>query len=271
VEENRYEKSLEERMKVVLFCGGMGTRMREFSETIPKPLVNVGNRPIIWHLMRHFAQFGHTDFVLCLGYKGELIQDYFLNYNPLTNQDCRLEKGVARLHRGGTDVPDWNIDFVDTGLRRNIGERLVAVKHLLAKEEMFLANYSDQLCDINLDTYVAEAQAKGKIASFVAVRPPGSYHSIRADGDGTVSYIGPWADSEVLINGGYMLLRQSIFDNIEPGEELVEAPFQRLITKGQLFAYRHTGYWKAMDTYKDKLSFDEEYESGKRPWDVGNP
>lgn len=256
-------------MKVVLFCGGMGTRMREFSETIPKPLVTVGNRPIIWHLMRHFAHFGHTEFVLCLGYKGEMIQDWFMKYNPMSGRDCRLDKGVATAHRGGTDVPDWTIDFVDTGLRRNIGERLVAVRHLLANEEMFLANYSDQLCDIDLDTYVTAAKAMGKVASFISVRPAGSYHSVRSDDDGTVSYIGPWSDTEVRINGGYMLLRQSIFDHIEPGDELVEAPFRRLIDKRQLFAYRHDGYWKAMDTYKDKLSFDEEYESGKRPWDLG--
>lgn len=258
-------------MKVVLFCGGMGTRMREFSETIPKPLVNVGNRPIIWHLMRHFAHFGHTDFILCLGFKGESIQDYFINYRPLSSQDCRLEKGVPKLHRTGTDVPDWNIDFVDTGIRRNIGERLVAVRHLLQGEEIFLANYSDQLCDLNLDTYISQASAQRKIASFVAVRPPGSYHSVTADEEGTVRYIGPWADSELWINGGYMLLRQEIFDHIEPGDELVEAPFQRLIQKRQLFSYRHTGFWKAMDTYKDKMSFDEDYESGRRPWELRNP
>ncbi|WP_372660108.1 sugar phosphate nucleotidyltransferase [Hydrogenophaga sp.] len=257
-------------MKVVLFCGGMGTRMREFSETIPKPLVNVGHRPIIWHLMRHFAHFGHTDFILCLGYKGEMIREYFLNYNPMLSEDCRLEKGVPKLMSGGTDVRDWNIDFVDTGLTRNIGQRLVAARHLLRDEEVFLANYSDQLCDIDLDRYVATANAQNKIASFVSVRPPGSYHSVTTDADGTVNYIGPWADSELWINGGYMVLRQAIFDHIEPGDELVEAPFQRLIAKKQLYSHRHEGFWKAMDTYKDKLAFDEDYEKGRRPWEIWN-
>ncbi len=255
-------------MKVVLFCGGMGTRMREFSETIPKPLVNVGHRPIIWHLMRHFAHFGHTDFILCLGYKGEMIREYFLNYNPLMSEDCRLEKGKPRLVSQGTDVPDWNIHFVDTGLRRNIGERLFAIKHLLKDEKVFLANYSDQLCDIDLNEYIALANSSAKIASFVAVRPPGSYHSVSTLEDGTVSYIGPWADSELWINGGYLVLRREIFEYMEPGDELVEAPFQRLIKKQQLFAHRHTGFWKAMDTYKDKLSFDEDYENGRRPWEL---
>lgn len=257
-------------MKVVLFCGGMGTRMREFSETIPKPLVTVGHRPIIWHLMRHFAHFGHTDFILCLGYKGTMIKEYFLNYSRFAGDDFRLEKGEPRLHRNGTDVTDWNIEFVDTGLHRNIGERLVAVRHLLRDEAMFMANYSDQLCDLNLDTYVARAQAMNKIASIVAVKPAGSYHAIRADADGNVQHIGLWAEAELWINGGYMLLRQEVFDHIEPGDELVEAPFQRLIQKQQLYCYRHSGFWKAMDTYKDKLSFDEAHESGHRPWEVWN-
>lgn len=255
-------------MKVVLFCGGMGTRMREYSDTIPKPLVNIGPRPIIWHLMRHFAHHGHTEFVLCLGYKGELIRDYFLNYNPVMSEDCSLVKGKPQLPKSGTDVGDWTIHFVDTGLKRNIGERLVAVKHLLADDEMFLANYSDQLCDIDLGAYVDLARRQDRIASFVSVRPPGSYHSVQAQPDGVVSYIGPWADAELWINGGYMLLKREIFDHIEPGDELVEQPFQRLIAKQQLFTHRHTGFWKAMDTYKDKLSFDEDYESGRRPWEV---
>lgn len=257
-------------MKVVLFCGGMGTRMREFSETIPKPLVNVGHRPIIWHLMRHFAHFGHTDFILCLGYKGEMIREYFLNYNPLLSEDCRLEKGTPHLKASGTDVSNWNIDFVDTGIQRNIGQRLMAVRHLLQDEECFLANYSDQLSDLDLDTYVAAARQKNKIGSFVAVRPPGSYHSVVTGSDGTVQHIGPWKDSELWINGGYMLLKREIFDHIEPGDELVEAPFQRLIGKHELFAHQYTGFWKAMDTYKDKLSFDEAYESGARPWELWN-
>jgi glucose-1-phosphate cytidylyltransferase len=257
-------------MKVVLFCGGMGTRMREYSETIPKPLVTVGHKPIIWHLMRTFAHFGHTDFVLCLGYKGDLIRQYFLNYNAVLGEDCRLEKGIAKRLQGGSDVPDWNIDFIDTGQHRNIGERLMAVRHLLQNEEAFLANYSDQLCDIDLDAYLAQAKAMGKIASVVAVRPSGSYHRLVPDADGMVSRIGPWSDAELWINGGYMLLRQAIFDHIKPGEELVEQPFQRLVGKRELYSYRHTGFWKAMDTYKDKLSFDEAYERGDRPWEVWN-
>lgn len=257
-------------MKVVLFCGGMGTRMREFSETIPKPLVNVGQRPIIWHLMRHFAHHGHTDFILCLGFKGEMIRDYFLNYNPLQSEDCRLEKGVPRLHGSGTDVKDWNIDFVDTGLHRNIGQRLLAVRHLLQGESHFLANYSDQLSDLDLNAYVEQAKRQDKVASFVAVRPSGSYHSVKTAEGGLVTHIGPWADADLWINGGYMLLKPAVFDHMEPGDELVEAPFQRLIQKQQLYAYHHTGFWKAMDTYKDKLSFDEAHESGDRPWEVGS-
>lgn len=255
-------------MKVVLFCGGMGTRMREFSETIPKPLVHVGHRPIIWHLMRHFAYFGHRDFILCLGYKGEMIRDFFVSYKPHMGEDFRLERGIPKIRSNITDVNDWSIDFVDTGLKRNIGERLLAVRHLLQGEEMFLANYSDQLCDIDIGRYVELVKEHGKIASFISVRPAGSYHTVEADRDGVVEYIGPWSNAELWINGGYMVLRREIFDYINPGDELVEAPFQRLVENRQLFSYRHEGFWKAMDTYKDKISFDEAYEEGHRPWEL---
>ncbi len=257
-------------MKVVLFCGGMGTRMREHSETIPKSLVHIGHRPIIWHLMRHFAHFGHTEFILCLGYKGDLIKDYFLTYDALRSEDCRLDRGVAKRLKTSTDVPDWTITFVDTGLHRNIGERLVAVRHLLEGEDMFLANYTDQLSDLDLNAYIGEAVAKNKVASLVAVKSPGSYHSVSMAADGVATRIGPWSDSEIWINGGYMLLHQSVFDHIQPGEELVEQPFQRLITQGQLFCHRHHGFWKAMDTYKDKLAFDEAYDHDERPWELWN-
>jgi glucose-1-phosphate cytidylyltransferase len=255
-------------MKVVLFCGGLGTRMREFSETIPKPLVNVGQRPIIWHLMKYYAHFGHTEFILCLGFKGELIRDYFLNYNPLLFEDCCLERGTPRLNDRGSDVPDWTIYFADTGLHSNIAERLLAVRHLLAGDEVFLANYSDQLCDLDHDAYLDAVRASGSVASFVAVRPSGSFHSAHIDDGGLVSHLGPWANSEVWINGGFMVLRRAIFDYIEPNDELVEAPFQRLIAERRLYAHRHRGFWKAMDTYKDKLAFDDFSSNGSRPWEV---
>lgn len=255
-------------MKVVLFCGGMGTRMREFSDTIPKPLVNVGQRPIIWHLMKYYAHFGHCDFILCLGYKGDMIREFFLNYNPLLVDDFRLEKGQPSKIRNGSDVADWNIHFVDTGLHSNIGERLLAVQHLLQDEEMFLANYSDQLSDMDHDEYLSQVQQHGKIASFVGVHPSQSFHGAEIGADGLVSHLGPWSSSGLRINGGFMALRSEIFEYIKSGEELVEAPFQRLIAQRQLFAYPYDGFWKPMDTYKDKIAFDTYSSNGQRPWEV---
>src|SRR5262245_7456361 len=142
-------------MKVVLFCGGLGTRLREHSETVPKPMVNIGYRPIIWNLMKYYAYYGHTDFVLCLGYRGDVIKQYFLNYDECLSNDCVLSRGGQTLHVFNRDIEDWTITFVDTGLHTNIGQRLKAVEPYLDGEEMFLANYSDGLADLPLPEYLA--------------------------------------------------------------------------------------------------------------------
>lgn len=255
-------------MKVVLFCGGFGTRLREYSTTIPKPLVNVGSRPIVWHLMRYYAHFGHTEFVLCLGYLGETIKEYFLNYDARMSDDFVLAKGETRLLEAQTDVPDWTIHFVDSGVHANVGKRLHSIQPLLEGEPSFLVNYADQLTDLPLDDYLAAAQNQNCIASLVSVRPYGSYHTIEIHDSGRVKDIRAVDATEHWINGGYMLLKQEIFDYLRPGEELVEEPFRRLVEQQQLFAYRYTGFWKAMDTYKDKLFFDEMIEREERPWEV---
>lgn len=255
-------------MKVVLFCGGLGTRLREHSDTIPKPLVPVGNRPILWHLMRFYAQYGCREFVLCLGYRGDLIREWFLQYDPRLTDDFVMEGGRTRLFQQQTDVPDWQIHFVDTGQNSNIGERLLAVRHLLDDQPMFLANYSDQLSDLPLDEYVRAFERSGATAGFVAVRPSQSFHLVELADDGFVEAVRPVESAPVWINGGFLTLRQEIFDAIEPGEELVEEPFSRLVAQRKLFGYRYTGFWKAMDTLKDKLSYDELHSSGIRPWEV---
>ena len=176
-------------MKVVLFCGGLGTRLREHSETIPKPLVNVGIRPIVWHLMRYYAHFGHKDFILCLGYRGDLIREYFLNYSECMSNDFVMSDGGRRVEPLTHDIADWRITFVDTGMHANLGQRLLRVRKYLEGEEMFLANYSDGLCDLRLDSYIDEFKRREVIAGAVAVRPSQSLHAIRMDDDGMVSAI----------------------------------------------------------------------------------
>lgn len=254
-------------MKVVLFCGGLGTRLREHSDTIPKPLVEVGNRPIIWHLMKSYAHYGHTTFILCLGYRGDAIKDYFLNYNPYTTDDFVFEAGQANLSDPENDITEWKITFVDTGLHANLGERLLAVRKHVENEEIFLANYSDQLSDVDINSNIKRLRESGAIGCATAVRPPHSFHSITAGNDDFVTGITPVTDTDMWLNGGYFVFRKELFDYIEPGEELVVEPFHRLIEKRNLIALKHEGFWKAMDTFKDKIEFERMYARGQRPWE----
>jgi glucose-1-phosphate cytidylyltransferase len=255
-------------MKVVLFCGGLGTRLREHSETIPKPMVEIGYRPIIWHLMRYYAHFGHKDFILCLGYMGNYIKNYFLNYNECLSNNFTLSKGGKSVQLHSSDIEDWTITFVDTGLNSNIGQRLVAVKPYLEGEEVFLANYADGLSDLNLDDYLDNFYTRGKTASFLAVQPSQSFHVISLDKNSLVQTIEPVGNSDLWINGGFFALRQEIFDYIQNGEELVLEPFQRLIRQEQLIAYRNPGFWACMDTLKEKMMFDEMHAKCNVPWAV---
>jgi len=255
-------------MKVVLFCGGLGTRLREHSDTIPKPLVNIGIRPIIWHLMRYYAHYGHKDFVLALGYRGDLLREYFLNYNECLSNDFTLSEGGRRIDLLNRDIDDWRITFCDTGLHSNIGQRLLRVRKHLEGEPAFLANYADGLSDIPIDRMIADFRAKGAVASFAAVNNLHSFHTAEATPDGWATSLDGMSSRELLINGGYFVLRRDIFDYIEEGDELVEKPFQRLIEKRALAAYRHEGFWRAMDTFKDKITFDRMDAQGDCPWMV---
>ncbi|MGY6216075.1 sugar phosphate nucleotidyltransferase [Methylolobus aquaticus] len=257
-------------MKVVLFCGGLGTRLREHSDTIPKPLVNIGYRPIIWHLMRYYAHYGHNDFILCLGYRGDLIRKFFLTYNECMSNDFVMSEGGKKIELQSSDIDDWRITFVDTGMHANIGQRLLRVRRYLEGEEMFLANYSDGLSDLPLDRHIADFQARGVIAGFLSVRPSQSYHAIRTDPQGFVTELEPVSESDHWVNGGFFCLRPQVFDYIQEGEELVEEPFHRLIAKKQLWAPRHQGFWASMDTLKDKITFDRRDARGDCPWAVWN-
>jgi glucose-1-phosphate cytidylyltransferase len=255
-------------MKVVLFCGGLGMRMRDFSENIPKPLVPIGARPILVNLMNYYAHFGHKDFILCLGYRGDAIKEYFLNYNECISNDFVLSKGgreVELLHR---DIDDWTITFVDTGLHSNIGERLLGVQKHVAGEEVFLANYSDGLTDLPLTPYVERFLQTDGIASMLAVPAPQAFHILEADRQGLVNKLEHVGESLVRINGGFFVFRREIFDYIKPGEELVVEPFRRLIEARKLHAHEYDGFWASMDTFKDKQKFEDLLSRGQAPWQV---
>ena len=255
-------------MKVVLFCGGLGLRLRDYSDQVPKPMVAIGYRPILWHVMKYFAHFGHRDFILCLGYRGDLIKQYFLNYSECTSNDFVLSDGGKTLNLFNNDIEDWRITFADTGLHSNIGERLLAVEKYLRDEDVFLANYSDGLTDLDFGSYLEYAQKQDKVATFVSVKPNLSYHITKIDDNGLVTGIDELASSGIRINAGYFFLKKEIFSYFRPGEELVMEPFQRLIREKQLSAYEHNGFFSAMDTFKDKQVLDNLYERGNPPWEV---
>lgn len=255
-------------MKVVLFCGGLGTRLREHSNTIPKPLVTIGSRPILWHLMRYYAHFGHKQFILCLGYGGEMIREFFLDYNRYLTGDVVLGPGNERVVSSDSDVSDWQITMVDTGLHANLGERLRAVRRYVEGEELFLANYSDQLSDLDFASYFASFTASKADAAFLSVRPSQSCHYVETKADGTVTGLRPGGLADHWINGGYFIFRRSIFDYIEAGEELVEAPFSRLVAKGLLWTTRYEGFWQSMDTFKDKIKLDRMWGQRDTPWQL---
>ena len=255
-------------MKVVLFCGGQGLRMREASEVAPKPMIPVGNRPILWHVMKYYAHFGYTDFVLCLGYKAEMIKQFFLTYNEAMANDFVLTDGGAKVHLLKTDIHNWNITFVDTGLHSSIGERLRAVRHLLRDDELFLANYGDTLTDAHLPTMIERVKASGVSASFLAVKPNYSFHVVNVGDDGRVGHISDVTKSDMWINGGYFVLRSSFLNDMRPGEDLVEEPLHRAIASGQVLAHRHEGFWAPMDTLKEKQRLESLYENGQAPWQL---
>ena len=255
-------------MKVVLFCGGLGMRLRDYSDQIPKPLVEVGQRPILWHLMRYYAHFGHTEFILCLGHGAPKIKDYFLHYDECSTNDFVMSGGGTKIDLLGKDIADWTITFVDTGKKSLIGERLRQVRPFLGDDEYFLANYADGLSDLPLDRYIDDFVARGTTACFLSVPAPHTFHIVHADEQNHVTLMEHVGRSPVRINAGFFALHRSIFDVIEPGDELVLEPFDRLIQQRQLLAIPYDGFWRNMDTFKDKVQLDEIDGAGDAPWKV---
>ena len=253
-------------MKVVLFCGGRGMRLRGYFDDLPKPMVPIGTRPILWHLMKYYAHFGHNDFILCLGYKGNVIKDYFLKYDESVSNDFVWSQGGRKIDFINRDIDTWTITFVETGVTANIGERLKAVEPYLQDEEIFLANYGDGLSDLMLPVMVEGLRKSNAVGELLLVQPTASFDIVRAS-EGKVRQVSALGQSDIWINGGFFVFRNDIFRYINPGEELVRQPFQRLIERGALLAHKCTGFWQCMDTFKDK-QYLEELNQGKAPWKV---
>ena len=254
-------------MKVVLFCGGLGMRMRDGVTTGPKPIAMVGERPLLWHVMRYYAHFGHTDFVLCLGYGASAVKDFFLNYDETRSNDFMLENGAREVKLFSTDISDWRITLVDTGLNSPIGERLRRVRRFVEGEPMFLANYADVLTNAPLPDMVARFEASSAVAGLLAVPPQSSHHVVDIGEDGLITQVTPMQDLRQWENGGYFILRQGIFDHLNEGEDLVEdAIMRRLVPQRRVLAYPYKGYWSPADTVKERAQLEEMFHRGNCPW-----
>jgi glucose-1-phosphate cytidylyltransferase len=256
-------------MKVVLFCGGTGMRLRGYSEDVPKPMVTIGNRPVLWHVMKYYAHFGHKDFVICLGYKGNVIKNYFLEYEESVSNDFVFSQGGRRLEFVQRDIDDWRITFVDTGLRSTIGDRLRLIEPYIGEDEIFLANYSDGLTDFRLPDLIEDFKRRDSYVSFLSVQPrSSSLDTVQVGADGSVQAIKCMKESDIWVNGGYFVLRKDVFRYLRAGEEFVYEPMRRMIAEDKVRSLRYEGFWQCMDTFKDKQILDELEASGSAPWCV---
>ncbi|WP_181779589.1 sugar phosphate nucleotidyltransferase [Pseudonocardia pini] len=253
-------------MKVVLFCGGYGMRMRDGGSDLPKPMHPVGPRPLIWHVMRYYAHFGHTEFVLCLGYGAHHIKDFFLNYDETASNDFVLHGAEVELL--GSDIKDWTITFVHTGLDSAIGERLRRVEPFVRDDEMFLANYADVLTDAPLDEMVSRFRASDAIGGLMAVPPQSAFHCVDVDEDGRLATISSLQQMPLWENGGYLIFRPEVFEHLTEGCDLIGDVCAPLARQGRMFGYRHKGFWHPADTVKERTALEAAYQSGNRPWMV---
>jgi len=255
-------------MKVVLFCGGQGMRLREFSDKIPKPMVPIGYRPILWYIMKYYAHFGHRDFILCLGYLGDTIKNYFVNYDEYLSNDFVYSKGGNKLNLLNKDIDDWTITFADTGINTSLGERLLSVKKYLEGESCFLVNYSDVLTDLPLPEMIDHFHKIDKTGMFMVTPPQRSFHVVHFDRDNEVNEISALSNSGLWVNAGYFIFKSKIFDYLRPGEDLVDNALQQLVPQNELSVYPYHGTWITMDTFKEKQLLDDMYSKGDTPWEV---
>jgi glucose-1-phosphate cytidylyltransferase len=266
-------------MKVVLFCGGMGMRIRADNQSLPKPMMPIGTRPVLWHVMRYYAHFGHKDFILCLGYGAQAVKDYFLNYRETTSNDFVLMQGGDDVKMLSTDISEWTISFIDTGMDTAIGERLRRVRPYLGGDDIFLANYGDVLTDAPMNDLIKQFAKTDAVAQLLAVKPQDSFHVVDIEGDSTVTGLTAVASMSMRINGGYFVFRKEIFDYLNEGDDLVTDACIRAAKAGRVRAIQYDGFWAPMDTLKERSALEEQYRRGNSPWapwrerpvDLGRP
>lgn len=253
-------------MQTLILAGGFGSRLSEETVLKPKPMVEIGSAPILWHILKHYAHFGHTEFVIALGYKGEVVKQYFAQYAALAGDlTVRLRTGTVDRH--DADHDDWTVHLVDTGLAMATGGRMRRVAHLI--DDTFMMTFGDGVSDVDLDALVRFHRRHRRLATLTAVRPPARFGHVELDGDCVSEFSEKPQASEGWINGGYMVLERKVFDYIDDDEQYFQKePMERLAADGQLMAYRHESFWAAMDTLRDKVYLEKLWESGEAPWKV---
>jgi len=255
-------------MKTVILCGGLGTRLSEETHLKPKPMVEVGGRPILWHIMKIYERHGINDFILALGYKGEVIKDYFLNYH------ARLSDLTVRLKNGQVDytnptAEDWDVSLIDTGASTLTGGRLLRLKSHLQTSGTFMLTYGDGVSDVNITKLLDFHRSHGKIATVTAVRPPVRFGDLTIDNNKVIAFQEKSQAGEGWVNGGFFVFEPEILDFIDDDSTMLErVPLERIAEQGELMAYHHPGYWQCMDTLRDKITLDNLWESGEAPWKV---
>ena len=255
-------------MKVVLLAGGLGTRLAEETDVKPKPMVEIGGHPILWHIMQAYASQGFNEFVVALGYKGEIIKQYFLNFFA-ANCDLAVDLGTGNVSYDARRSTDWKIHLVDTGKDTMTGGRLARLEHSLRPEGTFMLTYGDGVCDVDIKALHAFHKRHGRIATVTAVRPPARFGSMRFDGDCVTSFEEKPHTGEGWINGGFFVFEPAVFDYLDGDETVLEKhPLERLAAEGELLAFKHEGFWQCMDTIRDKLRLQEMWQSGDAPWKV---
>lgn len=253
-------------MKTVLLAGGLGTRLSEETGSRPKPLVEIGGRPILWHIMKTFSHYGHNDFIVCLGYKGHQIKEFFLNYDYLTADiTVDFRRGSTEVHRAGSEP--WRVTLIDTGSQTETAGRVRRVSDYLDGEEPFFMTYGDGLCDVSLDLLLENHQKSGMRATVTAVRPPGRFGAINLEGDKVIGFAEKIEGQSSWINGGYFVLNPEIIGMINGDNVSFEGETLPLLAKeGELNAFRHEGFWQPMDTLREKNLLESWWQSGQAPW-----
>lgn len=253
-------------MKVVILAGGFGTRLSEYTKVVPKPMVEIGGKPILWHIMNHYAKYGYKEFVIALGYKGEVIKNYFLQYYQLNN-DFTIDLSNNHVNYINERNRDWKVTLVDTGQNSLTGGRVKRLQPVIGNED-FMLTYGDAVSDVNIDELVKTHYASGKLATVTAVHPAARFGELQLTGDGLVtSFKEKPQVNQGWINGGFFVFSPKIFDYIEGDRTTLEAePLERLASEGQLKAYLHDGFWQCMDTVRDREKLNEMWDSGNAPW-----